>query len=130
MSSDLLGSRTILITTRPTVPVNKEFTFRFKRTIVLRCKSSRSVTVFLSSFLSSVFIGIICTYIRTVYTHVTKHQAALPNRSSFKCESEDSFYLLQQAKDPGTHYGKGYKAARRYSSDLKLLRSLSPNGFR
>ena len=28
------------------------------------------------------------------------------------------------------HYGKGYKAARRYSSDLKLLRSLSLNGFR
>jgi len=28
------------------------------------------------------------------------------------------------------HYGKGYKAARRYSSDLKLLCSLSPNGFR
>ena len=27
------------------------------------------------------------------------------------------------------HYGKGYKAARRYSSDLKLLRSLSPNGL-
>ena len=24
------------------------------------------------------------------------------NRSSFKCESEDGFYLLQQAKDPGT----------------------------
>jgi len=28
------------------------------------------------------------------------------------------------------HYNKGYKAARRYSGDLKLLPSLSPNGFR
>jgi len=28
------------------------------------------------------------------------------------------------------HYGKGYKAAHRYSSDLKRLRSLSPNRFR
>jgi len=33
-----------------TVPVNKKFTFRFKRTIVLRCESFRSVTVFLLSF--------------------------------------------------------------------------------
>ena len=27
------------------------------------------------------------------------------------------------------HYSKGYKVACRYSSDLKLLRSLSPNGL-
>jgi len=33
-----------------TVPVNKKFTFRFKRTIVLQCESFHSVTVFLSSF--------------------------------------------------------------------------------
>jgi len=32
-----------------TVPVNKKFTFRFKRMIVLRCESFRSATVFLSS---------------------------------------------------------------------------------
>jgi len=29
--------------------------------------------------------------LRTIYTHVTKHPAALQNRSSFKCESEDDF---------------------------------------
>ena len=114
-----------------TVPVNKKFTFRFKRTIVLRCESFRSVTVFLSSFLTSVFVGIIRRYIRTIYTHVTKHPAlavfakivwvsSVNLKTAFTCYSKQRILV---------HYGKGYKATRRYSSDLKVLRSLSPNGF-
>jgi len=95
-----------------TVPVNKKFTFRFKRTIVLQCESFRSVTVFL---LSVFFVGIMdhlyAPFIRTVYTHRLyapfirtwqNIQRLCQNHSSFKCESEDGFYLLHEAKDPGT----------------------------
>jgi len=44
--------------------------------------------------------------LRTVYTHRLyardKTSSGCQNRSSFKCESEDGFYLIQEAKDLDT----------------------------
>ena len=60
-----------------TVAVNKKFTFRFEKTIVLRCESFCSVTVFPSLEFTltnnSIFVGSLWYYgpfIRTVFTHV------------------------------------------------------------
>ena len=95
---------------------------------------SHSVTVFLSSFLTSVFVGIIRTYIRTIYTHrlyardkTSSGFAKIVRVSSVNLKTVFTCYSKQRIL---VHYGKGYKAARRYSNDLKLLRSLPPNGFR
>ena len=99
-----------------TVPVNKEFTFRFKGTIVLRCESSRSVNVFLSSFLTSVFVSIIRTYIRTVYMHrlyacdkTSSGFAKIVRVSSVNLKTVFICYSKQRLL---VCYGKGYQAAR------------------
>ena len=90
-----------------TVPVNKKFTFRFKRTIVLRCESFRSVTIIsivllLTLINTSVFFSITDRLYTPFIRTWQNIQRLCQNRSSFKCESEDGFYLLQEAKDPGT----------------------------
>ena len=72
-------------------------------------------------------------FIRTVYTHrlyargkTSSGFAKIVQVSSVNLKTVFTCYRKQRIL---VHYGKGYKAARRYSSDLKLLRSLSPNGL-
>ena len=71
--------------------------------------------------------------LRTVYTHRSYARgktftgfAKIIWVSSVNLKTVFTCYRKQRIL---VHYGKGYKAARRYSSDLKLLHSLSPNGL-
>ena len=68
--------------------------------------------------------------LRTVYTHVAKTFSGFAKIIRVSSVNLKTVFTCYRKQKILVHYGKGYKAARRYSSDLNCFAHFLRTGFR